>query len=181
MNRFKILSEQEVQKLHSTSLDVLDTIGLRVHSEKVRKMLEEAGARVDHKTMLVHFPPNLVEESINKAPERVIYGARNPKYDLVLEPGGGTFCRPVIGAKGYDIRVNAIYPGYIYTPMMEQEARDWGLTLEQYKARVAEKYCPIGHVGEPIDIAYAVLYLASDESKFTTGADMIVDGGISAK
>jgi len=83
--------------------------------------------------------------------------------------------------KGYDIRVNAIYPGYIYTLMMEQEARDWGLTLEQYKARVAEKYCPIGHVGEPIDIAYAVLYLASDESKFVTGADFIIDGGISAK
>lgn len=82
---------------------------------------------------------------------------------------------------GYNIRVNAVYPGYIYTLMMEQEARDSGLTLEQYKAKVAEQYCPIGHVGEPIDIAYGVLYLASDESKFVTGADFIVDGGISAK
>lgn len=82
---------------------------------------------------------------------------------------------------GYNIRVNAVYPGYIHTLMMKQEARDSGLTLEQYKAQVAEKYCPIGHVGEPIDIAYAVLYLASDESKFVTGADFAVDGGISAK
>lgn len=82
---------------------------------------------------------------------------------------------------GYDIRVNAVYPGYIYTSMMEQEARDWGLTLEQYKAKVAEQYCPIGHVGDPEDIAYAVLYLASDESKFVTGADFVIDGGISAK
>ena len=48
-------------------------------------------------------------------------------------------------------------------------------------AQIAEKYCPIGHVGEPIDIAYAVLYLASDESKFVTGADFMIDGGISAK
>ncbi len=82
---------------------------------------------------------------------------------------------------GYDIRVNAIYPGYIYTLMMEQEARDWGLTLEQYKAKVAEQYCPIGHVGDPEDIAYGVVYLASDESKFVTGADLIIDGGIAAK
>lgn len=101
MNILKILSEQEIQKLHSTALDVLDTIGIKVHSEKVRKMLEEAGAKVDRETMLVRFPPHFVEESIKKAPRKVVYGARNPKYDLVLEPGGGTFCRPAIGAEGY--------------------------------------------------------------------------------
>jgi NAD(P)-dependent dehydrogenase (short-subunit alcohol dehydrogenase family) len=39
---------------------------------------------------------------------------------------------------------------------------------------------PLGHIGEPDDIAYAVLYLASDESKFVTGAELKVDGGISA-
>jgi NAD(P)-dependent dehydrogenase (short-subunit alcohol dehydrogenase family) len=83
--------------------------------------------------------------------------------------------------KGYNIRVNTVYPGYIYTPMLDGEARDYGLTSEQYLAQIAEKYCPIGHVGEPLDIAYAVLYLASDESKFATGTDLIVDGGIAAK
>ena len=82
---------------------------------------------------------------------------------------------------GYNIRVNAVYPGFIYTPMLDGEARDKGLTTEQYLAQVAEEYCPIGHVGEPNDIAYAVLYLASDESKFVTGSDLIVDGDISAK
>jgi len=82
---------------------------------------------------------------------------------------------------GYNIRINAIYPGYIYTPMLDGEAKDYGLTSEQYLTQLAKKYCPIGHVGEPLDIAYAVLYLASDESKFVTGADFIVDGGIAAK
>ncbi|WP_340313442.1 SDR family oxidoreductase [Rhizorhabdus argentea] len=40
---------------------------------------------------------------------------------------------------------------------------------------------PIGHLGEPDDIAYAVLYLASDESKFMTCAEMVVDGGFTAQ
>ena len=101
MNIFKVLSEQEVKKLHSTSLEILNTIGLKIHSEKARKVLEEAGATVDHKTRLVRFPPHLVDESIKRAPRRVIYGARNPKYDLVLEPGGNTYSRPITGAEGY--------------------------------------------------------------------------------
>ena len=101
MNKFKILSEQEVQKLHSASLGILNSIGLKVESEKVRKMLEEAGAKVDHETMMVRFSPDLADESIKKAPQRIVYGARNPKYDLVLEPGGATYCRPLIGAEGY--------------------------------------------------------------------------------
>ena len=74
MNLFKILSEQEVKKLHLAALEILNTIGLKVDSEKVRKMLEEAGAKVNHETMMVRFPSNLVDESIKKAPQRVIYG-----------------------------------------------------------------------------------------------------------
>ena len=101
MNIFKVLSEQEVQRIHSAALEILNTIGLKIHSEKVRGMLEEAGAIVNHETTLVHFPPNLVEESVKKAPQRVIYGARNPKYDLVLEPGGNTYNRTLTGPEGY--------------------------------------------------------------------------------
>jgi len=84
------------------------------------------------------------------------------------------------GEAGYTIRVNSVYPGYIHTPMVDQEAKDKGLTTEQFMAKYV-KFHPIGHVGEPNDIAYAALYLASDESKFVTGAELVVDGGWSAK
>ena len=40
---------------------------------------------------------------------------------------------------------------------------------------------PVGHLGEPQDIAYGVLYLASDESKFVTGAELVIDGGYTAR
>jgi 3(or 17)beta-hydroxysteroid dehydrogenase len=77
--------------------------------------------------------------------------------------------------KRYRIRCNSIHPGYIWTPQTENYLRDLG-TLEQEKAKALARH-PIGLLGEPNDIAYMVLYLASDESKFVTGSEMVVDGG----
>ena len=75
----------------------------------------------------------------------------------------------------YGIRCNSIHPGYIWTPQTENYLRDLG-TLEKEKAKALSRH-PIGFLGEPSDIAYMVLYLASDESKFVTGSEMVVDGG----
>ncbi|MER9597196.1 MULTISPECIES: glucose 1-dehydrogenase [unclassified Mesorhizobium] len=75
----------------------------------------------------------------------------------------------------YGIRCNSIHPGYIWTPQTENYLRDLG-TLEQEKASALARH-PLGFLGEPNDIAYMVLYLASDESKFVTGSEMVVDGG----
>jgi 3(or 17)beta-hydroxysteroid dehydrogenase len=80
---------------------------------------------------------------------------------------------------GYKIRVNSIHPGYIWTPMVENYLKTQP-DPEAAKAHVASLH-PLGHLGEPDDIAYAVLYLASDESKFVTGAEMVVDGGYTAQ
>jgi 3(or 17)beta-hydroxysteroid dehydrogenase len=76
---------------------------------------------------------------------------------------------------GYNIRVNSIHPGVIKTDMVaSMMAKD-----AELKKRL-ESNMPIGFLGEPIDIAYAVLYLASDESRLVTGAELIVDGGWTA-
>ncbi|KUM25992.1 3-beta hydroxysteroid dehydrogenase [Mesorhizobium loti] len=75
----------------------------------------------------------------------------------------------------YGIRCNSIHPGYIWTPQTENYLRDLG-TLDQEKAKALSRH-PIGFLGEPSDIAWMVLYLASDESKFVTGSEMVVDGG----
>ena len=70
----------------------------------------------------------------------------------------------------YKIRVNCICPGPTMTPLLKS---GW---QEEELQRMA-KNIPLGRLGEPLDIAYAALYLASDESAFMTGASLIVDGG----
>jgi NAD(P)-dependent dehydrogenase (short-subunit alcohol dehydrogenase family) len=72
---------------------------------------------------------------------------------------------------GYNIRVNSIYPGVINTAMAE------ALRQDENKYKTALSWHPIGHFGEPEDVAYGVLYLASDESKFLTGSELVIDGG----
>ena len=80
---------------------------------------------------------------------------------------------------GYNIRVNSIHPGYILTPMVEGYVSAQA-DPAQAKAAIAAMH-PLGHIGEPNDIAYGVLYLASDESKFVTGAELVIDGGYTAQ
>jgi NAD(P)-dependent dehydrogenase (short-subunit alcohol dehydrogenase family) len=78
------------------------------------------------------------------------------------------------------IRVNSVHPGFIYTPLVEDLGKHQPEGLEAFKQETAALH-PLGHMGEPIDIAYGVLYLASDESKFVTGSELVIDGGYTAK
>lgn len=80
---------------------------------------------------------------------------------------------------GYNIRVNSVHPGYVWTPMVEHYLQAAG-DVESGR-RMLNAMHPVGHIGEPIDIAYGVLYLASDESKFVTGAELVIDGGYTAQ
>lgn len=78
---------------------------------------------------------------------------------------------------GYGIRVNSVHPGYIWTPMVQDLADNE--QSQAYKHLVSLH--PIGHLGDPADIAYGILYLASDESKFVTGSELVIDGGYTAQ
>jgi 3(or 17)beta-hydroxysteroid dehydrogenase len=81
--------------------------------------------------------------------------------------------------EGLGIRVNSVHPGYIWTPMVENYLKAAGDVEGGRKALDAMH--PIGHVGEPDDIAYGVVYVASDEAKFVTGAELVIDGGYTAQ
>lgn len=78
------------------------------------------------------------------------------------------------------IRVNSVHPGYIWTPMVEGVGNDFSGGMEAFQKQVAALH-PLGHIGEPNDIAYGILYLASEESKFVTGSELVIDGGYTAQ
>jgi NAD(P)-dependent dehydrogenase (short-subunit alcohol dehydrogenase family) len=79
--------------------------------------------------------------------------------------------------QGLNVRSNSIHPTYIDTPILDPLRQMFGKDAAEAKLG---RQVPLGHIGEPDDIAAAVLYLASDESKFMTGAELKLDGGISA-
>jgi NAD(P)-dependent dehydrogenase (short-subunit alcohol dehydrogenase family) len=77
------------------------------------------------------------------------------------------------------IRVNSIHPGFIWTPMVEaflKSARDSAAARTAIEAKH-----PLGHMGDADDVAWGIVYLASDEAKFVTGAELVIDGGYTAQ
>ena len=74
------------------------------------------------------------------------------------------------------IRCNSVHPGPIDTPMLRSGEPSDAARLQELVSRI-----PLGRVGTPEDVAYGVLYLASDESAFVTGSELIIDGGRTAQ
>ena len=75
------------------------------------------------------------------------------------------------------IRCNSIHPVFVDTNLLDDLYEKYG---KETAIEKLSRQIPLGKIGEPNDVAYAVLYLASDESKFVTGTEIRIDGGISA-
>lgn len=81
--------------------------------------------------------------------------------------------------QGWNIRCNSVHPTFVDTPILDGIGRRAGLDKEVVLGKLARQI-PLGRIGQPEEIAQGVLYLASDESGFMTGAELKLDGGISA-
>ena len=82
------------------------------------------------------------------------------------------------GANGWDIRCNSIHPVFTQTPMVETF-----ITAASDPARMRaglEAAVPLGRLGQPEEVAAMAVYLASEEAKFVTGAEFVIDGGLTA-
>lgn len=108
--------------------------------------------------------------------------AQTGKHGISLTAAAKAAVRSLARSWSYEfldrkIRFNAIAPGAMDTPLISK----WGMSDEWVRERKAEfaQAVPLGHMGKAEDIAYAALYLASDESSYVVGTELVVDGGAS--
>ncbi|MGM0720971.1 MAG: SDR family NAD(P)-dependent oxidoreductase [Actinomycetota bacterium] len=78
------------------------------------------------------------------------------------------------------IRVNSVHPGFIFTEMVHRYAAEAGLSESDARGALDPAH-PLGGTGEPDDIAWGTVYLASDEAKWVTGSELVIDGGYTAR
>jgi trimethylamine--corrinoid protein Co-methyltransferase len=90
--KLQVLSEDERAQIHEHSLNLLANTGMKVETDKGRKILKEAGAEVNENTKLVRFPRKLVEESLAEATKKFTLGARRPGWEIELNVGNCVFC-----------------------------------------------------------------------------------------
>lgn len=79
-----------------------------------------------------------------------------------------------------NIRVNSIHPGFIFTSMVQRYTTNAGLTEADARS-ILDAAHPLGGTGEPDDIAWGAVYLASDQAKWVTGSELVIDGGYTAR
>ncbi len=78
------------------------------------------------------------------------------------------------------IRVNSLHPGFIFTAMVKRHAQQSGLPEEAVRQHLDSLH-PLGGTGTPDDIAWGVVYLASDQARWVTGSELVIDGGYTAR
>jgi 2-keto-3-deoxy-L-fuconate dehydrogenase len=109
--------------------------------------------------------------TITAVPHRFAYGATKAAVVGMTKSVAADFVKQ-------GIRANAICPGVIETPSLAQRLRERGGDYDEVRAAFTAAY-PMGRIGTPEEVAALAVYLASDESAFTTGVAYVIDGGFS--
>lgn len=147
---------EEVHRVNST--------GVMLGCKYAIKLMKESGGsivNISSRSGLVGIPGAVAYASSKAA-------VRNHTKSVAL------YCTE----NGYKIRCNGVHPAAIMTPMWDAMLGEGEQRRQLIKE--VELGIPMGHFGEPIDVAFGILYLASDESKYVTGIELTIDGGILA-
>ena len=100
----RLLPQDDIAKIHDASLHILSKTGMRMPlSDKRLDALSDFGLKVDRRTRVVRFPPDIVENAIRKAPQSYTLHARNPQYNLMLDGRHGYLCLDGAGLRVRDI------------------------------------------------------------------------------
>ncbi len=147
-------------KVHSTNLNGV-TLGCKYGISMMKSSTAASIVNISSRSGMVGIPGAAAYASSKAA-------VRNHSKTVAL------YC----AQQGYPIRCNSIHPGAILTPMWDAMLGEGEARENAINAVAAD--VPLQTMGEPLDVAYAALYLASDESKYVTGTELTIDGGILA-
>lgn len=166
-NNAGILIEAPIHEMSEADWDRILDVNLKgsflVAKHAVRAMLPKGGGVI-----------------VNTASVNALVGDPDEAAYCASKAGVGLLTKSMALAYAKDhIRVNAVCPGWVDTPLFKLEADNRSLPLEEYR-RFASAQHPIGRIGRPEEIANVVLFLASDESSYMTGALVVADGGYTA-
>lgn len=197
--RLDVTSEENWQSLMKKTVELYGKLNILVNNAGISRIadienttLEDWNATMAVNAMGVFLGTKHAILTMKANGERCSIVNRSSIDGLVAEPDLFSYCASKgavttltksaalsCGAKRYKIRVNSVHPAYVHTSMTKGEAAGYGIREEEYVERMKAIH-PIG-VGEPIDVANLDLYLASDESKWVTGAAFTIDGGVTAQ
>ena len=104
------LTQKEIYKIHSTTVEILEKTGVKVFSEDALKLLSDAGATVDSKSKLVKIPENLIDEVVKKSPKCTTLYGRDPKHDVVFGDGRSCVMTDSTGIKTMEIDTGNVRP-----------------------------------------------------------------------
>jgi len=113
----KILTPNEVQRIHEATLNIIENVGVRFPSKRALEIWEAYGARVDHDQMIVKVKPHLIEEALKKAPPVYPLAARDPAQDLILD-GNHVY----VGTDGCGVEVIDLHTGQRRTSCLQDVA-----------------------------------------------------------
>jgi trimethylamine--corrinoid protein Co-methyltransferase len=82
---FEYFTKEEIEKIHSATLEVLEKVGVKIEEENALKLLDSIGADVDFTKKIAKIPPHIVKEAIKNSPNSVLFAGRDSKFDLKLE------------------------------------------------------------------------------------------------
>ncbi len=172
VNNAGILATTQHQSIDDVGLDEWDAV------QSVNAKGVFLGCRAGVKAMKAGGGGSIINLSsiagIIGTPQIVAYGASKGAVRQMTKSVAIDCAR-----KGYRIRCNSVHPGLIDTNMgAESMGMGGGDPAENLKKRVSAT--PMGERGEPLDIANGILFLASDEAKHMTGAELVIDGGLTA-
>lgn len=100
-SRINWLSDDELNAIHDDSLNILWERGMQITHSGICSILSDAGAKIDKNTNMVHFPPEIVEQSIHEAPNKIVLGGRTHDRDLDVGANLKAIVRPITGTYRY--------------------------------------------------------------------------------